>query len=447
MTGYRLYNGTTLHGSTAQTSYTFSGLACGTDYALGLTAVDAAGNESYRPEAVASTSTAACDAGADADAHRDADGNRHGHRHGRADGDRDPAGARSGRSGEPVRLTHRVGLDAVHPVGAVCDVHARLQRRLVAARSSRSAPASTSGRRSRPAPRPLRSAACPETRSARSTSIRTTSRSTGSTSTPTWARPTTTPCSRPAASKNVTIKNSRVGGTTDQKGAVFGGTSSSASLNLVIDNVEFHDVIQRGAEVHNECVFSQSPGLTIRNSTFTNCATMDLFIIRGDWWGQPTYGGVTLENNVFGHSTNGSGWHYYGVYFSNGSFQNHRIVNNMFENSVAIVNQGSGPLFGSLGEQHRRRLELPVRRHLPQQRRHQVRRLRQGHQPDVLMRAARLLACQGPACRLAEPGAGRLPPDGGLDRDRRRYQPVRAGDRQDRQSARRPPDVGPYEFG
>jgi hypothetical protein len=114
----------------------------------------------------------------------------------------------------------------------------------------------------------------------------------------------------------------------------------------VIDNVEFHDVIQRGAEVHNECVFSQSPGLTIRNSTFTNCATMDLFIIRGDWWGQPTYGGVTLENNVFGHSTNGNGWHYYGVYFSNGSFQNHRIVNNTFENSVAIVNQGGGPHSG-----------------------------------------------------------------------------------------------------
>jgi hypothetical protein len=145
---------------------------------------------------------------------------------------------------------------------------------------------------------------------------------------------------------NVTVKNSRIGGTTDQKGALLGGWDSAASQNLVFDNVEFHDVVQRGAEVHNECIFSQSPGLTIRNSSFTNCATMDLFIVRGDWWGQPTYGGVTLENNVFGHSTNGSGWHYYGVYFSNGSFQNHRIVNNTFENSVAIVNQGSGPHSG-----------------------------------------------------------------------------------------------------
>ena len=40
---------------------------------------------------------------------------------------------------------------------------------------------------------------------------------------------------------------------------------------------------------------------------------MDLFILRGDWWGQQPYGNVTLENNVFGHSVNGSGWHYYGA--------------------------------------------------------------------------------------------------------------------------------------
>ena len=53
VTGYRLYNGTTLVGHHHGLTYTFTGLACGTDYALGLTAVDAAGNESYRPEAVA----------------------------------------------------------------------------------------------------------------------------------------------------------------------------------------------------------------------------------------------------------------------------------------------------------------------------------------------------------------------------------------------------------
>jgi hypothetical protein len=35
----------------------------------------------------------------------------------------------------------------------------------------------------------------------------------------------------------------------------------------------------------NECVYSQTPGLVIHNSRFTNCATRDLFIKRGDWWG------------------------------------------------------------------------------------------------------------------------------------------------------------------
>ena len=147
--------------------------------------------------------------------------------------------------------------------------------------------------------------------------------------------------------QNVTLKNSRVGNVVDEKGAMLGGSSDTASTNLVIDNVVFHDVRQVGAGVHNECIFSQAPGLTIRNSTFTNCATMDLFIVRGDWWGQPPYGDVTLENNVFGHSRNGSGFHYYGLYWSNGAgLRNARVVNNTFENSVILDNNGSGPWSG-----------------------------------------------------------------------------------------------------
>src|SRR5919198_2435569 len=46
VTGYRLYKNGVLAGTTAQTSYTFTGLTCGTTYNIGLTAVDAAGNES-----------------------------------------------------------------------------------------------------------------------------------------------------------------------------------------------------------------------------------------------------------------------------------------------------------------------------------------------------------------------------------------------------------------
>jgi hypothetical protein len=126
----------------------------------------------------------------------------------------------------------------------------------------------------------------------------------------------------------------------------------------VIDNVVFHDVRQVGDGVHNECVFSQAPGLTIRNSTFRNCATMDLMITRGDWWGQPTYGGVTLINNVFAHSVQGSDprWHYYGflIHGNMGQFTDARIVNNVFENDVGglkneYISKSSGVWANNIG--------------------------------------------------------------------------------------------------
>ena len=94
---------------------------------------------------------------------------------------------------------------------------------------------------------------------------------------------------------------------------------------------------------------AHAPGITIRNSTFTNCATMDISLGRGDWWGQPPYGNVTLENNVFGHSMNGgTGWHYFGLAWFVGKFENARVVNNTFENTVRMENQhvGSGPYSG-----------------------------------------------------------------------------------------------------
>jgi hypothetical protein len=140
---------------------------------------------------------------------------------------------------------------------------------------------------------------------------------------------------------NVALKNSRVGNVIDQKGALLGGWSSTASMRVVIDNVYFHDVYQQGADVHNECIFSQVPGLVIRNSVFRNCATMDLMVTRGDFWGQPSYGGLTLENNVFAHSVNGQDprWHYYGflLHGNMGQLTNVRIVNNTFESPVGGI--------------------------------------------------------------------------------------------------------------
>jgi hypothetical protein len=145
---------------------------------------------------------------------------------------------------------------------------------------------------------------------------------------------------------NVTVKRTRIGNVVDQKGAVLGGFANTRPMHVLFDHVTFHDVVQRTDGVHNECVFSETPGLTIRNSSFRNCATMDVFVIRGDWWGQPAYGSVTLMNNVFGHSVNGGGWHYYGLYWTNDAFSNIRVVNNTFENSVILDNVGSGPYSG-----------------------------------------------------------------------------------------------------
>jgi chitodextrinase len=60
--GYRVYNGTTtnLRATTTEPTHTVTGLVCGTNYQFGITAVDAAGNESYRPEAIAGTYTSTC---------------------------------------------------------------------------------------------------------------------------------------------------------------------------------------------------------------------------------------------------------------------------------------------------------------------------------------------------------------------------------------------------
>ena len=58
VTGYRLYRGSTRVATTTGTTYTFTGLACGTSYQFGVEAVDAAGNVSGR--AIVTSSTRSC---------------------------------------------------------------------------------------------------------------------------------------------------------------------------------------------------------------------------------------------------------------------------------------------------------------------------------------------------------------------------------------------------
>jgi chitodextrinase len=58
--GYNLYENGVKAGSTQSTSYSFSGLSCGTSYTLALTAYDAAGNESDPRYATTVETTSAC---------------------------------------------------------------------------------------------------------------------------------------------------------------------------------------------------------------------------------------------------------------------------------------------------------------------------------------------------------------------------------------------------
>ena len=139
-----------------------------------------------------------------------------------------------------------------------------------------------------------------------------------------------------------TFKNSRVGNVVDEKGLLVTGD------NHTVDNVEFHDAVLRTDGVHMECIYAIGvQGFTIRNSRFHDCAVMDLFFTYGSWWSPqpPSYGNVTIENNVFSHSegSNNSGWNYYSLYIawigpSSASPMNGWLVrNNTFEQSAFVA--------------------------------------------------------------------------------------------------------------
>jgi hypothetical protein len=149
------------------------------------------------------------------------------------------------------------------------------------------------------------------------------------------------------AGDNVTVKNASVGNVVDEKAMLAGG------VNATIDNVDFHDVVLKTDGVHLECLYAIGvQGLTVRNSTFRDCAVFDILFTYGSWWTPtpPAYGDITLENNVFGHTemSNNSGWHYYSVYVgdtgphgANGDPLNHWVVrNNSFELPMSISSSG-----------------------------------------------------------------------------------------------------------
>jgi hypothetical protein len=351
--GYRLYRDDRAVATVTTLRYTFTGLRCGTSYTFALEAIDTAGNASYRPEAVGRTSTLACTTVA-----------------------AKPKAKPKPRPPAPKATPPRAGTAHVwvDTSGGSCS------RRATAAPYSdaRSCPSLAAAyAAARPGdtvlvaggsygPQTLRAGAkkltirgAPGATPVLSTTLIEASNLTlvgfkiqrnhdpsGAVATLEARGDDNTYVRVHVDTRNQPVRQGihasgdrnvfRWGSTynvVDEKGALVGGD------NVTFDNFFFHDVVVTDSAVHNECVYSLGPGLTVRNSRFASCATMALFVTRGDWWNQPVYGGVTLVNNVFGHATNTEGkgsWHYYSLVVSGvvKEIRNWRVINNTFETPV-----------------------------------------------------------------------------------------------------------------
>lgn len=150
-------------------------------------------------------------------------------------------------------------------------------------------------------------------------------------------------------SRSVTVRNSRVGNVDCQKGVLVGGDlgpPQPETLGLVFDNVVFHDVLvtDPAAGCHNECIKVEAQAITIRNSTFVNCATMSVSMGYGDTYGMKPYCCVTFVNNVVGHNTDDDGWHEGpNLAWFVGDVDRVRIVNNTFERGIGMAAEHIGP--------------------------------------------------------------------------------------------------------
>src|SRR5262249_27993106 len=77
-------------------------------------------------------------------------------------------------------------------------------------------------------------------------------------------------------------------------------------------------------------------GVTIRNSTFRNCAVFDLSITEYNGSGPPT--NYTIENNFFGSATSGG---YYSLEFnSNASALNNILIRNNSSTQEFLIDNG-----------------------------------------------------------------------------------------------------------
>jgi hypothetical protein len=86
------------------------------------------------------------------------------------------------------------------------------------------------------------------------------------------------------------------------------GPVSGPSKNLLFDGVRFHDNRRSDDQQHTSCLMlGGGEGVTIRNSSFDNCAVFDLFVT---WWNfvtpqYPVATNVLLDHNTFAQAVAG----------------------------------------------------------------------------------------------------------------------------------------------
>ncbi len=108
------------------------------------------------------------------------------------------------------------------------------------------------------------------------------------------------------------------------------------SRNILVDGVLFHDVGRQNCSgCHVECLFLQeAKGVIIRNSKFTRCDIMDLYV--SPVQGGPTASDVLIENNWFDEPTDG-GYHALDIHPDNGSAPSNFVVRyNSFNSSILL---------------------------------------------------------------------------------------------------------------
>ena len=327
--GYRLYRNGVRVATVTTLRYTFRGLRCGTRYTFALEAIDAAGNVSFRPEAVGSITTSACATGtvpkaAPAPPRTVRPKTAPPPRSGLANVWIDPNGGSCRRSATPRPYQDGAacaGMQAAYNAAAAGDT-VNIVTGTYGGQGLRGGTKQLTFRAAgpgRPSFGQLISAAANIT--VRGVLIEDRANFNGPCSDPDNA--VLYPCAPNQTYADVivdglnqgenhgirgvgdgfTLRDSEVRNIRNQKG--FEGGAD----DMLFDNNYWHGITVTRSEVHNECMYVNNGNRSIyRRNLFIGCPTMALFFT--NWNGGPAYRDVIVENNVFGHTVDtGGGWH------------------------------------------------------------------------------------------------------------------------------------------